>query len=147
MKPKWLLLMAQDLLLTSAGESTNDIAHLLGMLDPWYERNTLSLLDLPTNIVCKVHVDFDTRGFFLSFYYYFNALPLVSAHIRSPCFALQQTSKTESESYDDSYEQRLPILADLVLYYCRHAAGPALIQLYQAEVRLISAFFFCPFGS
>lgn len=49
---------------------------------------------------------------------------------------LQQTSKTESESYDSSYEQRLPILADLVLYYCRYAGRPALIQLYQAEVRI-----------
>ncbi|XP_047435083.1 phosphoinositide 3-kinase regulatory subunit 5 isoform X2 [Mugil cephalus] len=84
----------------STGDSTNDIAHLLGMLDPWYERNTLSLLKLPTNVVC------------------------------------QQTSKTESESYDSSYEQRLPILAELVLYYCRHAARPALIQLYQAELTL-----------
>lgn len=82
------------------GDSTNDIAHLLGMLDPWYERNTLSLLNLPANIVC------------------------------------QQTSKTESESYDSSYEQRLPILADLVLYYCRYAARPTLIQLYQAELTL-----------
>ncbi|XP_040892431.1 phosphoinositide 3-kinase regulatory subunit 5 [Toxotes jaculatrix] len=86
--------------LTSTGDSTNDIAHLLGMLDPWYERNTLSLLNLPANVVC------------------------------------QQTSKTESESYDSSYEQRLPILADLVLYYCRYAARPALIQLYQAELTL-----------
>ncbi|KAM7394065.1 hypothetical protein PAMP_020888 [Pampus punctatissimus] len=84
--------------LSNDGDSTNDIAHLLGMLDPWYERNTLSLLNLPANVVC------------------------------------QQTSKTDSESYDDSYEHRLPILADLVLYYCRHAARPALIQLYQAEV-------------
>lgn len=50
------------------------------------------------------------------------------------CVALQQTSKTESESYDNSYEQGLPILADLVLYYCRYAARQALIQLYQAEV-------------
>ncbi|MED6241015.1 hypothetical protein ATANTOWER_013507 [Ataeniobius toweri] len=82
------------------GDSTNDIAHLLGMLDPWYERNTLSLLKLPTNVVC------------------------------------QQTSKTESISYDSSNEQRLPILADLVLYYCRYAARPALIQLYQAELTL-----------
>lgn len=48
--------MMQDLQRTSAGESTSDIAHLLGMLDPWYERNTLSLLDLPANIVCKVQV-------------------------------------------------------------------------------------------
>ncbi|XP_008314996.1 phosphoinositide 3-kinase regulatory subunit 5 isoform X2 [Cynoglossus semilaevis] len=85
---------------TSSGESTNDIAHLLGMLDPWYERNTLSLLTLPASVVC------------------------------------QQTSKTESDSYDGSYEQRLPILADLVLYYCRYAARPALIQLYQAELTL-----------
>lgn len=65
---------------------------------------------------------------------------LVNAHIKSLIISLQQTSKTESESYDDSYEQRLPILADLVLYYCRHAAGPTLIQLYQAEVRPISMF-------
>ncbi|XP_059181982.1 phosphoinositide 3-kinase regulatory subunit 5 [Centropristis striata] len=86
--------------LLGKGDSTNDIAHLLGMLDPWYERNTLSLLNLPTNVVC------------------------------------QQTSKTESESYDSSYEQRLPILADLVLYYCRYAARPTLIQLYQAELTL-----------
>ncbi|KAG7242363.1 hypothetical protein INR49_023492 [Caranx melampygus] len=92
--------LSNGLHLTSTGDSTNDIARLLGMLDPWYERNTLSLLNLPANVVC------------------------------------QQTSKTESESYDSSYEQRLPILADLVLYYCRYAARPALIQLYQAELTL-----------
>ncbi|KAM6939671.1 phosphoinositide 3-kinase regulatory subunit 5 [Xenentodon cancila] len=90
-----------DLNHTGSSDSTNDIAHLLGMLDPWYERNTLSLLKLPTNVVC------------------------------------QQTSKTESESYNSSYEQRLPILADLVLYYCRYAARPALIQLYLAELTLV----------
>ncbi|KAK7929926.1 hypothetical protein WMY93_006321 [Mugilogobius chulae] len=50
----------------------------------------------------------------------------------------QQTSKTESDSYDSSYEQRLPILADLVLYYCRYAARPTLIQLYQAELTFAS---------
>ncbi|XP_055078351.1 phosphoinositide 3-kinase regulatory subunit 5 isoform X2 [Periophthalmus magnuspinnatus] len=87
-----------DATLMGTGNSTNDIAHLLGMLDPWYERNTLSLLNLPPNVVC------------------------------------QQTSKTESDSYDSSYEQRLPILADLVLYYCRYAARATLIQLYQAEL-------------
>ncbi|KAM9856765.1 phosphoinositide 3-kinase regulatory subunit 5 [Aulostomus maculatus] len=92
--------LSNDLNLTGTGDSTNDIANLLGMLDPWYERNTLSLLNLPANVVC------------------------------------QQTSKTESESYDGSYEQRLPILADLILYYCRYAARPALIQLYQAELTL-----------
>lgn len=91
---------SNDLNHMGTGDSTNDIAHLLGMLDPWYERNTLSLLNLPANIVC------------------------------------QQTSKTESESYDSSYEQRLPILADLILYYCRYAARPTLIQLYQAELTL-----------
>ncbi|XP_045073514.1 phosphoinositide 3-kinase regulatory subunit 5-like [Coregonus clupeaformis] len=81
-------------------DSTNDIARFIGMLDPWYERNTLSLLSLPANVVC------------------------------------QQTSKIESELYDSSYEDRLPILADLVLYYCRHATRPALMQLYQAEMTL-----------
>ncbi|XP_056136328.1 phosphoinositide 3-kinase regulatory subunit 5 [Lampris incognitus] len=89
-----------DLNLLGTEDSSNNIAHLLGMLDPWYERNIVSLLSLPANIVC------------------------------------QQTSKTESESYDSSYEQRLPILADLVLYYSRHASRPALIQLYQAELTL-----------
>ncbi|XP_053273967.1 phosphoinositide 3-kinase regulatory subunit 5 isoform X1 [Pleuronectes platessa] len=100
--PKGAALSNQGLHLSSTGDSTNDIAHLLGMLDPWYERNTLSLLNLPTNVVC------------------------------------QQTSKTESESYDGSYEQRLPIMADLLLYYCRYATRPALIQLYQAELTLAS---------
>ncbi|XP_059902664.1 phosphoinositide 3-kinase regulatory subunit 5-like, partial [Gadus macrocephalus] len=81
-------------------DSTNDIAHLLGLLDPWYERNTLSLLHLPANLVC------------------------------------QKTSKKESQLHDGSYECRLPILADLVLYYCRQATRPTLIQLYQAELTL-----------
>ncbi|MEQ2206397.1 hypothetical protein XENOCAPTIV_028838 [Xenoophorus captivus] len=40
--------------LVKKSDSTNDIAHLLGMLDPWYERNTLSLLKLPTNVVCQL---------------------------------------------------------------------------------------------
>lgn len=39
------------------GDSTNDIAHLLGMLDPWYERNTLTLLNLPANVVCQVQLE------------------------------------------------------------------------------------------
>lgn len=57
--------MTQDLQLASAGESTNDIGHFLGMLDPWYERNTLSLLDLPANIVCKVPVYFYIQHFYV----------------------------------------------------------------------------------
>ncbi|KAG7327075.1 hypothetical protein KOW79_010476 [Hemibagrus wyckioides] len=80
--------------------STNNIAHLLGMLDPWYERNTLCLLDLPLHVVC------------------------------------QQTSKSDSECVEDSVEECLPIMADLLLYYCRNASRPALIQLYQAELTL-----------
>ncbi|CAN9510536.1 unnamed protein product [Ophioblennius macclurei] len=92
--------IAYDLNQMDTEGSTNDIAHLLGMLDPWYERNTLSLLNIPAHVVC------------------------------------QQISKTESESYDSSYEHHLPILADLILYYCRYAARPALIQLYQAELTL-----------
>uniref|UniRef100_A0AAR2KPZ3 Phosphoinositide 3-kinase regulatory subunit 5 n=1 Tax=Pygocentrus nattereri TaxID=42514 RepID=A0AAR2KPZ3_PYGNA len=71
-------------------DSTNDIAALLGMLDPWYERNTLCLLDLP------LHPDL----------------------------------------LQDSVEEGLPILADLLLYYCRNATRPALVQLYQAELTL-----------
>lgn len=39
-------------------DSTNDIANLLGMLDPWYERNTLSLMELPVNVVCQVKLSF-----------------------------------------------------------------------------------------
>ncbi|XP_016110927.1 phosphoinositide 3-kinase regulatory subunit 5-like isoform X2 [Sinocyclocheilus grahami] len=87
-----------DLSVNGMEDSTNDIANLLGMLDPWYERNTLSLLELPVNVVC------------------------------------QQTSKIDSDLSEGAGEGRLPIFADLVLYYCRHAARPALIQLYQAEV-------------
>ncbi|KAG7279620.1 hypothetical protein CRUP_011713 [Coryphaenoides rupestris] len=85
---------------SGTGDSTNDIAHLLGLLDPWYARNTLSLLNLPTDVVC------------------------------------QQISKTEPESHDGTYDRRLPILADLLLYYCRQATCPVLIQLYQAELTL-----------
>ncbi|XP_060725074.1 phosphoinositide 3-kinase regulatory subunit 5 isoform X1 [Tachysurus vachellii] len=91
----------QEVVNTDGSEySTNNIAHLLGMLDPWYERNTLCLLDMPLHVVC------------------------------------QQTSKSESECVDDSVDECLPIMADLLLYYCRNATRPALIQLYQAELTL-----------
>lgn len=49
--------LKQGFHLTSTGDSTNDIARLLGMLDPWYERNTLSLLNLPANVVCQVQLE------------------------------------------------------------------------------------------
>ncbi|XP_033894152.3 phosphoinositide 3-kinase regulatory subunit 5-like [Acipenser ruthenus] len=80
-------------------DSTNDIARYIGMLDPWYDRNILSLLSLPIGVLC------------------------------------QQASKIETDSFNNS-KQRLPILADMVLYYCRHATHTALVQLYQAELTL-----------
>lgn len=52
-----MLLFNQDPHLTATGDSTNDIANLLGMLDPWYERNTLSLMNLPANVVCQVQLE------------------------------------------------------------------------------------------
>lgn len=57
----WRLLLccsSQGIHTMTSGDSTNDIAHLLGMLDPWYERNTLSLLNLPPNVVCQVQFDY-----------------------------------------------------------------------------------------
>ncbi|XP_066519774.1 phosphoinositide 3-kinase regulatory subunit 5 isoform X2 [Hoplias malabaricus] len=91
---------APDINMDAPEDSTNDIAALLGMMDPWYERNTLCLLDLPLHVVCK------------------------------------QTSKAEADIQSDSVEEGLPILADLLLYYCRHATHHTLVQLYQAELTL-----------
>ncbi|XP_041078364.1 phosphoinositide 3-kinase regulatory subunit 5-like [Polyodon spathula] len=92
---------AAPMALNPAGleDSTNDIARYIGMLDPWYDRNILSLLSLPIGVLC------------------------------------QQASKIETDSFNNS-KQRLPILADMVLYYCRHAAQTVLVQLYQAELTL-----------
>ncbi|XP_035385959.1 phosphoinositide 3-kinase regulatory subunit 5 isoform X2 [Electrophorus electricus] len=92
------LKVGQEGLSDQLEDSTNDIARLLGTLDPWYERNTHCLLDLPLQIVCR------------------------------------QTSRPELA--EDSVEEALPILADLLLYYCRNATRPALLQLYQAELTL-----------
>jgi hypothetical protein len=36
-------------------DSTNDISHYLGMLDPWYERNVLGLMHLPPEVLCQVN--------------------------------------------------------------------------------------------
>ncbi|XP_018617647.2 phosphoinositide 3-kinase regulatory subunit 5 [Scleropages formosus] len=87
-----------ELSLPTIEDSTNDIARFIGMLDPWYERNMLSLLRLPVDVLC------------------------------------QQTTKAESDS--GSSGERPSILADLVLYYCRNAGRPVLVQLYQAELTL-----------
>ncbi|NWI74181.1 PIRK5 kinase, partial [Dryoscopus gambensis] len=79
--------------------STNDISHYIGLLDPWYERNVLGLMNLPMDVLC-------------------------------------QCAKPEAEPQEDSQEQ-LPILADMILYYCRFAARPVLLQLYQTELTFI----------
>ncbi|XP_026181826.1 phosphoinositide 3-kinase regulatory subunit 5-like isoform X2 [Mastacembelus armatus] len=83
----------------SPEDGTVDIAHMLGTLDPWYERNVLSLLSLSSDV-------------------------------------LSQTACKEGNVSENSSVERLPLLADLVLYYCRHAEQPVLVQLYQAELTL-----------
>ncbi|XP_052614147.1 phosphoinositide 3-kinase regulatory subunit 5 isoform X3 [Peromyscus californicus insignis] len=35
-------------------DSTNDISHYLGVLDPWYERNVLGLMYLPPEVLCQL---------------------------------------------------------------------------------------------
>ncbi|XP_021550422.1 phosphoinositide 3-kinase regulatory subunit 5 isoform X4 [Neomonachus schauinslandi] len=82
-------------------ESTNDISHYLGMLDPWYERNVLGLMHLPPEVLC------------------------------------QQSLKAETRPLDGSSAQ-LPILADMLLYYCRFAARPVLLQVYQTELTFVT---------
>ncbi|XP_074511663.1 phosphoinositide 3-kinase regulatory subunit 5-like isoform X2 [Sebastes fasciatus] len=81
-------------------DSTTDIAQMLGMIDPWYERNVLSLLSLSSDVFC------------------------------------QTACKEGDESVSSGSVESLPLLADLVLYYCRHADQPVLVQLYQAELTL-----------
>ncbi|XP_072259653.1 phosphoinositide 3-kinase regulatory subunit 5 isoform X2 [Pyxicephalus adspersus] len=75
-------------------ESSNDISHYIGMLDPWYKRNILGLMDLSTPALC-------------------------------------QSNTPESDSEDT---RKMPILADMVLYYCRFAKRSLLLQLYRAEI-------------
>ncbi|XP_007886655.1 phosphoinositide 3-kinase regulatory subunit 5 isoform X2 [Callorhinchus milii] len=83
-----------------AGKNSNDrIAQYLGMLDPWYQRNVLDLLNLPTDLLC------------------------------------QEPSKPEN-GHGGGTQDKLSILGDLTLYYCRNAAQPVLIQLFQAELTL-----------
>ena len=44
----------QDPTLAGRESSTNDISHYIGMLDPWYERNVLGLMNLPMDVLCQV---------------------------------------------------------------------------------------------
>lgn len=46
--------LPQDLGMAPWEDSTNDISHYLGMLDPWYERNVLGLMHLPPEVLCQV---------------------------------------------------------------------------------------------
>ncbi|NXI88041.1 PIRK5 kinase, partial [Rhipidura dahli] len=90
---------AQEPSLAGMESSTNDISHYIGLMDPWYERNVLGLMNLPMDVLC-------------------------------------QCAKPEAEPQEDSQEQ-LPILADMILYYCRFATRPVLLQLYQTELTFI----------
>lgn len=51
-------------------------------------------------------------------------------------FYLNQAAFKEGDdaSAGSGNAERLPLLTDLVLYYCRYADQPVLVQLYQAEV-------------
>ncbi|XP_061567022.1 phosphoinositide 3-kinase regulatory subunit 5-like [Cololabis saira] len=85
---------------TVVEDGTADVAQMLGMMDPWYERNVLSLLSLSSDVLCEA------------------------------------ASKDDDDSTSANSVDRLPLLADLVLYYTRHADQPVLVQLYQAELTL-----------
>ena len=52
----------------------------------------------------------------------------------APSLWPQQSLKAEAQALEGSPTQ-LPILADMLLYYCRFAARPVLLQVYQTEVR------------
>ncbi|XP_067914164.1 phosphoinositide 3-kinase regulatory subunit 5 isoform X2 [Heterodontus francisci] len=47
----------------------------------------------------------------------------------------QEPSKAENDPAE-RVQEKLSILGDLILYYCRNAAYPVLVQLYQAELTL-----------
>ncbi|XP_060882876.1 phosphoinositide 3-kinase regulatory subunit 5-like isoform X2 [Labrus mixtus] len=51
-------------------------------------------------------------------------------------YPTQTSSKEGDESVNGCSSERLPLLADLLIYYCRHAEQQVLVQLYQAELTL-----------
>lgn len=55
-----------------------------------------------------------------------------------PSLNPQQSLKAEPQALEEPPAQ-LPILADMLLYYCRFAARPVLLQVYQTEVRPLAA--------
>nr|XP_057905991.1 phosphoinositide 3-kinase regulatory subunit 5-like isoform X2 [Doryrhamphus excisus] len=84
----------------SQEDSTTDLAQMLGMMDPWYDRSVHSLLSLSSDVLC------------------------------------QPAYKEGSVAESGGKVEHLPLLADLLLYYCRHAEQPVLVQLYRAELTL-----------
>ncbi|KAM8824270.1 phosphoinositide 3-kinase regulatory subunit 5-like isoform 1-T2 [Synchiropus picturatus] len=79
-------------------DNTTDIAQMLAGMDPWYERNILSLLGLSSEVLC-------------------------------------QTPSRDSGVSESG--TNVPLLADLVLYYCRLADHQVLVQLYHSELTLV----------
>lgn len=61
-------------------------------------------------------------------------LPCHLSHLAWLSHLPQQSLKADSRPLESSATQ-LPILADMLLYYCRFAARPVLLQVYQTEVR------------
>lgn len=67
-------------------------------------------------------------------------LPCHLSHLAWLSHLPQQSLKAESRPLEGSATQ-LPILADMLLYYCRFAARPVLLQVYQTEVRHATVLF------
>lgn len=65
---------------------------------------------------------------------FFTLPPTYISHPARLSHLPQQSLKAESQPLEGSATQ-LPILADMLLYYCRFAARPVLLQVYQTEVR------------
>ncbi|XP_077590739.1 phosphoinositide 3-kinase regulatory subunit 5-like [Stigmatopora nigra] len=83
----------------SQEDSSTDLAQMLGVMDPWYDRSVHSLLSLSSDVLC-------------------------------------QPAWNEDNSISEYMVEHLPLMAELVLYYSRHADQPVLVQLYRAELSL-----------
>ncbi|XP_040918251.1 phosphoinositide 3-kinase regulatory subunit 5-like isoform X2 [Toxotes jaculatrix] len=89
------------------------------------ESNDLVLEDYTTHIAQMLGM--------MDPWYKQNVLNLLSLSSDVLC---QTACKEGDVSEGSGSVERLPLLADLVLYYCRHADQPVLVQLYQAELTL-----------
>lgn len=76
---------------------------------------------------------FSSQGLYESY----QRLSYYLRRLEFPCVVSvnQTTCKEGDVSVSNGCTETLPLLGDLVLYYCRHADQPVLVQLYQAEVR------------